>query len=131
MPSRATTAVQRLHSTYLAVDPVDLPVLILQLAAHVDRHVPQVADHRVHLAHVLLHLRLARVVRDLGDVAALRTETVAVVHHPLRLIVHDLAVVVALPRALVLLEAGASVRARSSDAINSVSGGKFKGLRVQ
>lgn len=102
------------HPTHLAIDPVDLPVLILELAAHVDRHVPQIADHRVHLAHVLLHLRLARVVRDLGDVAALRPESVAVVHYPLRLVVHDLAVVIALPRALVLLEAGASVRGRLS-----------------
>lgn len=100
--------------TYLAVDPVDLPVLILELAAHVDRHVPQIADHRVHLAHVLLHLPLARVVRNLGDVAGLRSETVAVIHHPLRLVVHDLAVVVALPRTFVFLEAGASVCARSS-----------------
>jgi len=100
--------------THLAIDPVDLPVLVLEFAAHVDRHVPQVTDHRVHLAHVLLHLLLARVVCDLGDVAALRPQTVTVIHHPLRLIVHDLAVVVALPRALVLLEAGASVRARSS-----------------
>lgn len=124
MPSRATTTMQRLDAcaftrhyslpTHLAVDPVDLPVLILKLAAHVDRHVPQIADHRVHLAHVLLHLPLARVVCDLGDVAALWPETVAVVHHPLRLVVHDLTVVVALPRALILLETGASVRARLS-----------------
>lgn len=102
-------------ATYLAIDPVDLPVLILELAAHVDRHVPQVADHRVHLAHVLLHLPLARVVRDLGDVAALGPDAVAVVHHPLGLVVDDLAVVVALPRALVLLKAGASARARSRE----------------
>lgn len=120
MPSRP--AVQRLdagaaHSlaiTHLAVDPVDLPILILELAAHVDRHVPQIADHRVHLAHVLLHFPFARVIRDLGDIAALRPETVTIVHHPLRLIVHDLAVVITLPCALVLFEAGASVRARSS-----------------
>lgn len=102
-------------ATYLAIDPIDLPVLILELAAHVDRHVPQVADHRVHLAHVLLHLPLARVVRDLGDVAALGPDAVAVVHHPLGLVVDDLAVVVALPRALVLLKAGASARARSRE----------------
>lgn len=100
--------------THLAIDPVDLPVLILKFAAHIDRHVPQVADHCVHLAHVLLHLPFARVVRDLGDVAALRSQTVTIVHHSLGLIVHDLAVIVALPRTFVLLEAGASVRARSS-----------------
>lgn len=98
--------------THLAIDPVDLPVLVLELAAHVDRHVPQIADHRVHLAHIFLHLRLAGVVRDLGDVAALRSQSVTVVHHPLGLIVHDLAVVIALPRAFVLLEAGTSVRAK-------------------
>lgn len=112
------TPVLRIHSsfhlTHLAIDPVDLPILILELAAHVDRHVPQIADHRVHLAHVLLHLALARVVCDPGDVTALRPETVAIIHHPLRLVVHDLAIVVALPRALILLEAGASVRARLS-----------------
>lgn len=100
--------------THLAVNPVNLPILILELAAHVNRHVPQVADHRVHLAHVLLHLTLACVVRDLGDIAGLRPETVAVIHHPLRLVVHDLAVIVALPRALIFFKAGASVRARLS-----------------
>lgn len=126
MPNRPTIAVQRLdagaaHSlaitsprTYLAVDPVDLPILILKLATHVDRHVPQVADHRVHLAHVFFHFPFARVICNLSDVAALRPETVAVVHHPLRLIVHDLAVVVTLPRALIFLEAGASARTRLS-----------------
>lgn len=88
----------------LAIDPVDLAILILELAAHVDGHVPEIADHRVDLAHVLLHLVLARVVRYLADVAALGPEAVALVHHPLGLVVHHLAVVVALPRALVLLE---------------------------
>lgn len=91
----------------LAIDPVDLAILILELAAHVDGHVPEIADHRVDLAHVLLHLVFARVIRYLADVAALGPEAVALVHHPLGLVVHDLAVVVALPRALVLLEARA------------------------
>lgn len=95
--------------THFAIDPVDLPVLVLELAAHVDRHVPQVADHRVHLAHVLLHLSLARVVRDLGDVATLRPDPIAVVHHTLWLVVHHFTVVVALPRALIFLEAGTPV----------------------
>lgn len=53
MPSHPTTAVQSfgrrccaftrhysLSITHLAIDPVDLPILILELAAHVDRHVP-------------------------------------------------------------------------------------------
>lgn len=106
-------------SAHLAIDPVDLAILILELTAHVDGHVPQVTDHRVHLAHVLLHLGLARVVCDLGDVAALRAEPVTVVHHPLRLVVHNLAVVVALPRTLVLLEAGTPIASKivASDAI--------------
>lgn len=94
---------------HLAIDPVDLPILILQLATHIDRHVSQITDHRVHLAHILLHLRLTGVVRDLGDITALRAEPVAIVHHPLRLVVHHLTVVVSFPRPFVLLEARASV----------------------
>lgn len=106
----------RLVRFTLAIDPVDLPILILELAAHVDRHVSQIADHRVHLAHVVLHLPFARVVRNLGDVATLRPDAVAVVHHPLGLIVDDLAIVVALPRALVLLKAGAFVTGKNTKA---------------
>lgn len=106
----ASTSNARESFPHLAIDPVDLPVLILQLAAHVDRHVSQITDHRVHLAHVLLHLRLAGVVRDLGDVAALWPQPVAIVHHSLGLVVHHLTVIVALPCALVLLEAGAPTR---------------------
>lgn len=89
---------------YLEIDTVDLPVLVLQLGAHVDGHVAQVAYHGVHLADILLHLVLAGVVRDAADVTALRAHAVAVIHHPLGLVVHHLAVVVALPCALVLLE---------------------------
>jgi len=48
---------------YLLVDPVDLPVLTLDLVAHVDGHVAKVADHVGHFADVLLHLVLASVVR--------------------------------------------------------------------
>lgn len=105
----------RLVRFALAIDPVDLPILILQLAAHVDRHVSQIADHRVHLAHVLLHLRFTSVVRDLGDVATLRAEPVAIVHHPLGLVVDNLTVIVPLPRALVLLEAGAFVAWKNAE----------------
>lgn len=97
-------------SSHLAIDPVDLPVLILQFAAHVDRHVPQIADHRVHLAHIILHLVLAGVVCDLGDVTTLGAESVAIVHHPLGLVVNHLTVIVAFPRSLVFLEAGTSAR---------------------
>lgn len=89
----------------LAIDPVDLAILILELAAHVDGHVPQVADHRVDLSHVVLHLVFSRVVRYLAYVTARHNH--AVVHHALGLVVDDLTVVVALPRALVLLEARA------------------------
>lgn len=52
--------------SYLPVDAVDLSVLVLELGAHINRHVAQVADHGVHLAHVVLHLILARVVRYPG-----------------------------------------------------------------
>lgn len=93
---------------HLAIDPVDLPILILQLATHIDRHVSQITDHRVHLAHILLHLRFTGIVRDLGDITALRAKPVAIVHHPLGLVVHHLTVIVPFPRAFVLLEAGAS-----------------------
>ena len=48
---------------YLLVNPVDLSVLSLDLVAHVDGHVAQVADHVRHFAHVALHLVLASVVR--------------------------------------------------------------------
>ena len=54
----------RLVGLSLAVDAVDLPVLVLQLRAHVDGHVAQVADHGVHLAHVLFHLVFPGVVGD-------------------------------------------------------------------
>lgn len=104
----------RVVPPHLAIDPVDLPILILQLAAHVDRHVSQIADHRVHLAHVLLHLCFTSVVRDLGDVATLRAQPVAIVHHPLGLVVDNLTVIVPLPRALVFLEAGASAEGKST-----------------
>lgn len=49
---------------YLAVDSVNLPVLVLQFWAHVNCHVAQVAYHRVHLPHVLLHLIFSSIIRD-------------------------------------------------------------------
>ena len=51
-------------STHLQVYPVELLVLVLHLRAHVRRHVPQVADHRAHLLHVLFHLLLPVVICD-------------------------------------------------------------------
>lgn len=106
----------RLVRFALAIDPVDLPILILQLATHIDRHVSQITDHRVHLAHILLHLRLTGIVRDLGDITALRAEPVAIVHHPLGLVVHHLTVVVSFPRPFVLLEARAFVAWKNAEA---------------
>lgn len=49
---------------YLAVDSVNLSVLVLQFWAHVNCHVTQVADHRVHLPHVLLHLIFTSIICD-------------------------------------------------------------------
>ena len=49
---------------YLGVDAIDRLVLRLDLAAHVDRHVAQVANHAAHFRQVLLHLGLASVLRD-------------------------------------------------------------------
>lgn len=97
-------------SPHLAINPVDLPILILQFAAHVDRHVSQITDHCVHLTHILFHLSFTGIVCNLGDVAALRTKSIAIVHHPLRLVVNYLAVIVSLPRAFIFLEAGSSVK---------------------
>lgn len=94
----------RNEKAHLAIDPVNLAILVLQFTAHVDCHVPQVTNHGVYLAHVILHLVFARVICDFGDVSALWSKPVALIHHALRLVIHNFAVVVALPRALVLFE---------------------------
>lgn len=47
---------------YLCVDALDHAILVLQFGAHIQRHVSQITDHRVHLAHVILHLVLACIV---------------------------------------------------------------------
>lgn len=47
---------------HLFGDVVDLPVLLVDLVAHVHGHGPQVADDVAHGAQVLLHLILTRVV---------------------------------------------------------------------
>lgn len=49
---------------YLAVDSVDLPVLVLQFWTHVNCHVAQVAYHRVHLSHVFFHLIFTSIICD-------------------------------------------------------------------
>lgn len=100
----------------LAVDAVHLAVLVLQLGAHVQRHVAQVADHGVHLAHVVLHLVFARVVCYPANVAGLWSYAIAFIHDPLGLVVDDFAVVVALPRAIVLLERCSLVTRQHADA---------------
>lgn len=87
---------------YLEVDAIDLPVLVLQLGAHINRHVAQITNHRVHLAHIILHLHLAIVVRDAPNVTTRHTSVVH--HHTLRLIIDDLSIVVALPRAFIFLK---------------------------
>lgn len=48
--------------SYLAVDAVDLAVLVLQFGAHVERHVAKITDHSIHLSHVLFHFILASVI---------------------------------------------------------------------
>ena len=97
---------------YLVIDTLDLSVLILQLRAHIDGHVTQIPDHGINLSHILLHLLLASVVSYTSDVSSLRSQSVAVVHHSLRLVVHHLPVVVALPCALVLLKRRAPTKQR-------------------
>lgn len=41
---------------YLLHDPVNLAILCVDLVAHVQGHVPQVADNASHLLQVLVHL---------------------------------------------------------------------------
>lgn len=89
---------------YLAINSVNLPVLILQFAAHIDSHVPEIANHGVDLSHVILHLALSSVAGNSGDVSALWPDTVTVIHHSLGLIIHDLAVVVTFPRSFIFLK---------------------------
>lgn len=48
---------------YLAIDSIDLPILVLQLGSHVESHISQIADHCVHLTHILLHLIFTSIVR--------------------------------------------------------------------
>lgn len=50
--------------THLLVYSVDLSILRLNLASHVDGHIAQIADHCRHLTHIILHLFLSIVVCD-------------------------------------------------------------------
>lgn len=52
---------------YLLHDPVDLAVLGVDLVAHVQGHVTQVADDAAHLLQVLVHLVFPGVVRYPAD----------------------------------------------------------------
>lgn len=76
-------------------------VLILDLGAHVDGHVPQVADHAAHLAEILVHLVLARIVRDAID-EALRGHAL-ITDDSSRSVRVQLAVLARLPRLVVVL----------------------------
>lgn len=139
---------QKKRFTYLSVDPVDLPILILQLWAHVQGHIPQVSDHGVHLAHVLLHLVLTRVIcypagdQDIcvneaillpclpqslllllspspANITGLWTDSIPIVHHALRLIIYYFAVVVTLPGTVVFLEWGTPADKQTPRVVNS------------
>jgi len=48
------------------VDTIKLAILILQFTTHIISHIPQVANHRTDLLHVLFHLILTRVISNLG-----------------------------------------------------------------
>lgn len=58
---------------HLEVYPVQLPVLVLHLRAHVLGHVSEVSNHGGHLLHVLLHLLFPVVVGDPGSRSPNRT----------------------------------------------------------
>lgn len=47
---------------YLAVDALNLAVLVLEFGSHVERHVTKVTDHSVHLTHVFFHLIFASII---------------------------------------------------------------------
>lgn len=61
----------RLVRLGLLVESLEVLVGEADLDVHVDRHLPEGADRRRHLPHYLLHFRLPRVVRQLGDVLRL------------------------------------------------------------
>ena len=48
---------------YLSVDDFNLPVLVVEFVAHVERHVAQVVHHVVHLAQIVLHLIFPGIIR--------------------------------------------------------------------
>ena len=49
----------------LLINPVELGFLVGDFAIHVTGHVAQVPNHRANLFHVLLHLILTIIIRDL------------------------------------------------------------------
>lgn len=98
----------------LAIDPVDLAILVLQLASHIDRHISQVTDHRINLAHIFLHFAFTSVSCNFCNVATLGSKPIAFVHHSLGLIVHHLSVVVSFPRTFIFFEARTSLNIKKS-----------------
>lgn len=50
------------RQTNLAIDSIDLSVLVLQLRSHINGHVSQIANHCVHLSHVVLHFFFTRII---------------------------------------------------------------------
>lgn len=60
-------------AAHLLHDPVDLAVLGVDLVAHVQGHVAQVADDAAHLLQVLVHLIFPGVVRYPADGKTLAT----------------------------------------------------------
>ena len=85
----------------LGLHAADQLILCLDLVAHVDGHVPQIADHAAHLDQVLVHLVLARVISyAVNEALALRAR---VADDAARAVGVQLAVLVLLPGLVILL----------------------------
>lgn len=56
--------ISSLSIDYLSIYSVDLIILIFQFGAHVNGHIPQIANHRIHLAHIVFHFVFARIFCD-------------------------------------------------------------------
>ena len=121
----------------LLIDPIELTILWTDLRAHINRHVAQIADHRWHLTHVILHLIFSCIFCDpetgrererlstneflsifvwlidclLGNVRSCHwTATVSFVDHSSRLSRNNFAIFRRFPRTSVLFELFRSVR---------------------
>lgn len=85
----------------LILDATDQLVLILDLVAHIDGHIPQIANHAAHLHQILVHLVLAGIVGDAVDEALVGRSVVA--DDATRAVRIQLAVFALLPRLVVVL----------------------------